>query len=192
MHHKKRPEPQSAILTALQSVESGLRRYLSRFLVREQDIEDVVQEAFLRAFESEKSRQVHSPRSFLFRIARNLALSELARSANRLTVHMGDLSVLNVIDERADSEREFEVNRRIDELGAAIAALPPQCRRVIIMKKVFGFSHGEIARRMEISVRTVEKHLARALQRCQELDRETSESAAADGTNRIRAASADE
>jgi RNA polymerase sigma-70 factor (ECF subfamily) len=38
----------------------------------------------------------------------------------------------------------------------------------MVMRKVFGLSHKEIARRMDISVRTVEKHLAKALQRCQE------------------------
>jgi len=163
--------PASAILAAYQSVESSLRQYLIRFVVREQDVEDIVQEAFLRAYEFEQFQKIRSPKSFLFRVARNVALSELARKSSRLMVYMGDLHDLNVIDDRPPADQELEIHRRLEALGAIIAALSPQCRRVLVMRKIFGFSHREIARRLDISARTVEKHLARALERCQELSR---------------------
>lgn len=174
MRKKWEGRPASAILTVYQSVQSNLRRYLLRFVVREQDVEDIVQEAFLRAYESERSQEIRSPRSFLFRVARNIALSELDRKSTRLLVYMGDLRALDVIDDRPAADQELEIHRRLEALGAIIATLPPQCRRVLVMRKIFGFSHREIARRLDISVRTVEKHLARALERCQETPREQS------------------
>ncbi|HEY7841776.1 MAG TPA: RNA polymerase sigma factor [Gammaproteobacteria bacterium] len=168
MHKKAQGGPASALLAAYQSAESGLRQYLLRFVVREQDVEDIVQEAFLRAYEAGQSQEIRAPKSFLFRIARNVALSELSRKSRQLMVHMGDLDCLNVIDDGPTAEQELETQRRLEALGTVIDALPMQCRRVLVMRKIFGFSHREIARRMDISVRTVEKHLARALQRCQE------------------------
>jgi RNA polymerase sigma-70 factor (ECF subfamily) len=143
-----------------------------RFVLREQDIDDIVQETFLRAYESERSQVIRSPKSFLFRVARNIALNEIARKANSLTDLVGDPDALNVIDNRPSAEQQLEIRRRFDALNAVVGALPPRCRRVLVMRKVFGLSHKEIARRMDISVRTVEKHLTKALQRCQESRRQ--------------------
>ena len=184
MHKSARAGPASAILAAYQSVESSLRHYLLRFVVREQDIEDIVQEAFLRAYESEQSQEIRSPKAFLFRVARNIALTELTRKSRRILVYMGDLDALDVIDDKPTAERELEIQRRFEVLGAIVGAMPPQCRRVFVMRKIFGFSHGEIARRLDISVRTVEKHLAKALQRCQQSDPERSAEAGIQGPAR--------
>jgi RNA polymerase sigma factor (sigma-70 family) len=47
----------------------------------------------------------------------------------------------------------------------AVASLPSQCRRVVIMKKVYGMQNKEISRRLELSVSTVEKHLTKGIRR---------------------------
>jgi len=55
--------------------ERGIKRFLSRFFPRAQDVDDLAQETFLRAFAAEAERDVLSPRAFLYRIAKNLALN---------------------------------------------------------------------------------------------------------------------
>ena len=55
--------------------ESAIRRFIGKFLPRPNDIEDVSQEAFLKAFVAEKKHSIEQPKSFLFRVARNMALS---------------------------------------------------------------------------------------------------------------------
>ena len=55
--------------------ESAIRRFIGKFLPRPNDIEDVTQEAFLKAFVAEKKHSIEQPKSFLFRVARNVALS---------------------------------------------------------------------------------------------------------------------
>lgn len=183
MRQHKQQQPPAGIVLTFQAAESALKQYLMRFFVRQQDIEDVVQETFLRAFESEKTQVITSPRSFLFKVAKNIALSELSRKANRLMIYMGDLGELEVIDSRPSLEEALEIRARLASLSRTADALPPQCRRVLIMRKVFGFSHKEIARRLNISTRTVEKHLTKALQRCQEAGEmpETAQSPAREG-----------
>jgi len=51
-------------------------------------------------------------------------------------------------------------------LARAIAALPPQCAKVFVLRKMQGLSQKEIAARLNISVRTVENHVALGLVRC--------------------------
>ena len=65
----------SPILRAFLENERGLKRYLSRFFSRSQDVDDLTQETFLRAF-ADGGAGVHNPRAFLYRIARNLARKE--------------------------------------------------------------------------------------------------------------------
>jgi RNA polymerase sigma-70 factor (ECF subfamily) len=192
MPRQNQRRPPSVILSAFQSVEPGLKQYVTRFVLRHQDIEDIVQETFLRAYESEQSQEIRAPKSFLFRVARNIALNEIARKANSLTDLVGDLDSLDVIDNRPTAEQQLEIRRSFDELNAVIGALPRQCRRVLVMRKVFGLSHKEIARRMDISVRTVEKHLAKALQRCQDSRRQEPAEAGATVPSSVRVRGGDD
>lgn len=182
----------SGITASFAAVESALKQYLLRFFVRNQDIEDVLQETFLRAWESEQSQTIHSPRSFLFKVAKNIALSEINRKATQLTCYMGDLEELNVLDSTPSAEEGLDTHRNLEALSGLVESLPPQCRRVLVMRKVLGFSHKEIARNLNISTRTVEKHLTRGLQRCQEALRqeETQEGAMNHGTKHNRLFSA--
>jgi RNA polymerase sigma-70 factor (ECF subfamily) len=48
----------------------------------------------------------------------------------------------------------------------AVRALPKQCRRAFVLKKVYGYSLKEIAQELEISEKTVEKHIAEGIKRC--------------------------
>jgi RNA polymerase sigma-70 factor (ECF subfamily) len=148
-----------------------------RYLVRRQDVEDIVQETYLRAYESQRRQSIEFPKSFLFTVAKNIALSEIDRKSHRLMTYVSDIQDLNIAD-RQSVEDDVDIEQRLTALMKVVSGLPPQCQRVVIMKKVFGFSHGEIARRLNISDRTVEKHLAKALQRCQELLQEPQEAPA--------------
>ncbi|MEX2367458.1 MAG: RNA polymerase sigma factor [Pseudohongiellaceae bacterium] len=156
-----------SVTTMFLAIEQNLKTYLMRYLVRQQDIEDTVQETFIRAYEAQKTRVIHSPRSFLYKVAKNLALSELSRKTNKMMVTIGDLEDLDVLVGNSSMEDELDVGKHMASLAHVIGDLPPKCQSVIVMRKVYGFSHKEIARRMDISVKTVEKHLTKALQRCQ-------------------------
>ncbi len=168
-------EQNPGILSTFLDIETALRKYLMRFLVRSQDIEDVVQETFLRSYNAEKNQSIQSPKSFLFKVAKNLALSEISRKSNQLATYVEDLDALEVLDNRADVEEKAIRQQQLQSYINALRCLPPQCQRVFVMCKVYGFSHKEISSKLSISVSTVEKHLVKGLQRCHQYLQEEAE-----------------
>lgn len=57
---------------------------------------------------------------------------------------------------------------KFDRVKVAIAEMPPQCQRVFIMHKVYGFKYKEISQQLGISVSTVEKHMMTGLKKCRQ------------------------
>lgn len=157
---------ETAVQSAYLKYESPLKRFISRFLPKIQDIEDVAQETFLRAYTTEQGRAIEQPKSFLFRIAKNVALNQLARKSNQIIDHLEDLGLVDVLSTEATVEDELVARQTLGLHCEAVAALPPQCRRVYLLRKVYGMSHKDIAKRMGIAVSTVEKHLIKGMQDC--------------------------
>lgn len=158
---------ESGVAAAFREHESALRAFVSRLVASRDDVDDVTQEAFLRAFNAEKARRVRRPRSFLFTIARNLVLSDFARKSNRLTETMADLDDLTVLDD-GQVEAEIEAEESFAAYCRAVSRLPVQCRRVFLLRKVYALTHREIASRLGITVSTVEKHLVKGVRECGE------------------------
>ncbi|MFN2287148.1 MAG: RNA polymerase sigma factor [Chromatocurvus sp.] len=143
-----------------------LKRFLARFFVDPRDIDDVAQEAYVRALEAERSRPVRSPRAFLFRVARNVALNELSRKARALTDYIDEATGGAEAGESLSLEEQYLGEQRLALFCRAASHLPPQCRRAFLMRKVYGYSHREIASTLSVSTSTVEKHIATGLYRC--------------------------
>jgi RNA polymerase sigma factor (sigma-70 family) len=160
------PRPDTAVQAAYLQYQSRLKRFISRFVPRIQDIEDVAQETFLRAYTTEQGRAIEQPKSFLFRIARNVALNQLARKSNQIVEQLEDLGLADVLSTEGSVEDEVVARETLALHCAAVAALPPQCRKVYLLRKVYGMSHKDIAKRMNLAVSTVEKHLIKGMREC--------------------------
>lgn len=160
----------STILRAFLENEKALKRYLSRFFPRAEDVDDVAQETFLRAFAAEAGQVVIAPRAFLFRVAKNLALNEKARLSHSLTQPLGDSAETAVISSMHEpgADDQLDGKRKLALFAEAVADLPPQCRRVFLLRKIHGLSQREIAQRLGVSIGTVEKHIALGLLRTSE------------------------
>ena len=158
----------STILEAYLENAVALRRYLRRFIKSRETADDLAQEAFLRAFAAESRHGIEAPKAFLFKVARNLALNEIARQSTMASEPLGDFEGQEVLEDsgQAAADDIVDSRERIRVLARAIAALPPQCAKVFILRKMQGMSQKEIAARLNISVRTVENHVALGLSRC--------------------------
>lgn len=145
------------------------RRTLSRIagkLVRSHDIEDIVQETFLRTYEASRRAEIRHPRAFMESTVRNLALNFVERMDNRRKDSIDDL--LGTMDQRlvADlplAEDIVDSQERLLLFCRALQRLPTQCRRVFLLKKVYGLSRQEIAERLGIAESGVQKHLAKGM-----------------------------
>jgi DNA-directed RNA polymerase specialized sigma24 family protein len=119
---------------------AALHRYLRRFTSQAEDIEDLVQETYLRVYALPDFEAVSSPRALLFRIAHNLVVERAHPQKSQATDGMGDL----------------------------LAQLPPLCRRVVVLRKIHRLSHQEIAEVLGVAHSTIEKHVAKGLVRCRD------------------------
>ena len=164
----------STILETYLQNELALKRVLRRFIKSREGADDLAQEAFLRAFAAESQRTISAPKAFLFKVARNLALNELTRQSTATTQPLGDFEGQEVLEDSSQAAVDDAVDgrERIRVLARAIAALPPQCAKVFVLRKMQGLSQKEIAARLNISVRTVENHVALGLVRCKAYMRE--------------------
>ena len=154
------------VLGAFQLHRLSLKRFIGRYLNNAQDIEDVSQEAFLRAFKAEKTTKVLQPKSFLFRIAKNVAISQLRSKSRQITDYIEDQPSGDVLISEWSTEDEVMAQQKLGIHCEAVAALPPKCRRVYLMRKVYGMPHKEIAQRLGIAASTVEKHLMKGVEAC--------------------------
>jgi len=136
---------------------------LARFLVRnDQDAEDVVQEACLRAFRFYESFRGENSRAWFLKIVRNTSFTALQRARS----HEADV----VFDEELHSAEtaQIDVGGQLDRdldrqiVRAAIEELPAEFREVITLRELEDCSYKEIADIANIPLGTVMSRLARA------------------------------
>jgi RNA polymerase sigma-70 factor (ECF subfamily) len=158
--------PLSSVSAAFLENHAFLERFLARFFSNQQDIEDVAQEAYLRAYVAEQKKEIEQPKAYLFRIARNLALTQLTRKSKKITDYLEESDASVVIECGAAADSEVEAQESLGLYCEAVAALPEKCRQVFLLRKVHGLAHKEIAERMSLSVSSVEKYLLRGILEC--------------------------
>jgi RNA polymerase sigma factor (sigma-70 family) len=161
------PEQGAGLLSAFLSYRALLVRSLRR-IVKRHEIDDILQETFIRSYEASRKNTINHPRAFLLRTATNLALNHVGRADNRClqqpeSEQHGDESL-----GEAPIERAVESSQRFRVLCRAVRRLPEQCRHVFILRMVYGLSQREIAQRTQLSESTVEKHIAKGLVMCRE------------------------
>ena len=149
-----------------------LKRFLSRYFSNRQDIEDVVQETYLRAHIEEQKKGIEHPKGFLFRVAKNVALKKLSRKSRQITDYIEDLSSPEVFETEASVAEHLEAEELLGLYCEAVSTLPPKCREVFLLRKVHGLAHKEIAARMDLSLSSIDKYLRRGILTCEAFVRE--------------------
>jgi RNA polymerase sigma factor (sigma-70 family) len=157
--------PEQWFKDEVQPHDTSLRAYVRGRFPAVRDVDDVVQESYLRIWQARARHPIQSARAFLFRIARNLAL-DIVRHDRRSPIKVvTDLSHLFVIDDRPDAAAAASRQQEIALLVDAIDALPARCREIFILRKLRGVSQKDIAARLGLSEQTVQVQAARGLRR---------------------------
>ncbi|MFI2810955.1 RNA polymerase sigma factor [Microbulbifer sp. JSM ZJ756] len=126
--------------------------------------EEVLQEAYLKLLLALREDRAPEPRAFLYRVARNEAISRLRHQ--KVVEERGAQVQLAMPAHHEAVESRISREQEQGALLAAINALPLKCRQVFVMRKIDGLSHGQIAEVLGISTKTVENHLARGMRLC--------------------------
>ena len=110
------------MLSAFQLHQLALKRFISKYLNNAQDIEDVTQEAFMRAYSAEKTTLVRQPKSFLFRIAKNVAISQLRTKSRQITDYIEDQPTADVLLSEWSTEDEVMAQQKLGIHCEAVAS----------------------------------------------------------------------
>lgn len=151
----------------VQPHEAALRAYLKGVYPTVRDVDDVVQESYMRLWRAHTLRPMQCVRAFLFGIACRVAV-DIIRKERRTTarnVALG-LDAANVVEHKADVSEAACTREEIALLAEAIHSLPARCREIMILRKLQRRSQREIARLLGISVGTVEVQSSRGMEKC--------------------------
>lgn len=162
--------PDKAVLLGLyEEKRANLVRFFAARLGSRAEAEDLVQDLYLRLSGMESLGPIDNPSALLHRIGSNLMLDRL-RSQKRAGTRESDWRDVNTTTvaghEVADEPSADEVvasRQRLRALVEAVEDLPDKTRQAFQLHKLDGHSHAETARRMGISISTVEKHISSAL-----------------------------
>lgn len=130
-------------------------------------VKDITQDTFLRIHGTEKQNDIRNIRSYLFRIADNLA-KDYFRAAKAQSRYLRHPEIFDAVDESPNQERVADYRQRLNLLKNTIETLPPRQKQVFLMHKFDDLSHAEIAQRLGITRSAVEKLIMKALAHCRE------------------------
>jgi len=135
--------------------------YAASLLTDKDLAEDLVQEVWIDYWQRRGKVEIHNIKSYLYRAIRYKCYNSLRdRKFNKIQIEAAH--GVGVTPEMELQEDVMELNRCID---LALSGLPNRCRQVFILSRVNQVCNKEIAKRLNISQRSVENQLSFALRR---------------------------
>lgn len=132
------------------------------------DVEDVVQESYVRLWKARAANPIESAKAFLFQVARRLALDILRRDRASPIKGITDLAARYVLDGKPSAAEIACSREEVELLAQALHALPPRCREIVVLRKFKCVPQKEIARQLGISEQTVQGQVFRGVKRMTE------------------------
>lgn len=143
---------------------SNLCRYAVTYLQDSHQAEDVVQETFIKIWEN-KQEMIASPhmRFYLITAVRNNCISALRKIRSQQVVYTDATPEPEPeIHFTAMQQHEYATEQS-RSIAAALDLLPPKCREVFLLVKMYGMSYKQAAETMSISVKTIENQMGKAI-----------------------------
>ncbi|MGP7797000.1 RNA polymerase sigma factor [Sphingomonas sp. CLY1604] len=143
--------------------EGDVRTRLRRMAVPEDEISDIVQDAYLRISRLDSVAHISSGRAYFFAAARSALLDRIRRQRIVRIDSRVEVEALVLADEDPDPERRVGARMELERIRAIIADLPGRCRQIFEMRRIQGLPQREIARLLDIPEHTVEAQATRGL-----------------------------
>jgi RNA polymerase sigma-70 factor (family 1) len=121
--------------------------------------EDVVQEVFIKLWENASQREIHQLEPYLFRAVKY----QISNAIRNLKQTSQVDQVLSLLPTALAADTLLELEETTNCINNSVEHLPQKCREIFILSREEQLSNKEIAHQMNVSVRTVEAHLYKAL-----------------------------
>lgn len=144
--------------------EPGLRRWVARRCTSPGlEVEDVLQESYALLAARPRVDDIENPRAYLYQIAHSLILRDIRRARIVPILAIEDLGSVEFAGDTATPERVAETSDLLDTVGRVIQSMPDKTRQAFSLRRVHDIPQREIARRMGITEKAVEKLIARGI-----------------------------
>lgn len=140
--------------------EALIRARLRDMCLYDLDLEDVIQEMYARFLTMDSLESIRFPRQYALLTARGIIIDHIRHSRVVSITSSGNLELLEIAEPEANGEERLEFQQEIRAVRDALEQLPAPCRETLILRRVEGLSQKEVARRLNISEKTVEKYMA--------------------------------
>lgn len=173
--------PPSAAVTTEQSQwfkeevhphEPALRAWLHRQYPSLSDVDDVVQESYLRLLWARQQGRINFAKAYLYAVARNAALGVFRKRKFISDEPVNDLDASCISGSASDVVEIVSTHQEFALALDAIEGLPPRCREIVVLRAMNGLSHREIAHQLGLSEQTVRVQMARGMKKCAEFLRQ--------------------
>jgi len=163
--HRILPEIRGGNQQAYQSLfyyyYERLYHYALTFTADQDKAEDIVQEVFLKLWTKRESFHPNgSLKAYLYRMTYNEFVNAF-RKEKRYYKELDEFKLQALAPLAEESEESWEL--KLHELKEAIDHLPPRCREIFLLHKQEGMPQKEIAKKLDISVKTVENQVGKAV-----------------------------
>lgn len=144
-----------------------------RYVYSREYAEDIVAEVFKEFWQKKHFRSITiSFRTYLYRAVRNRSLNHSRREFKQSVVDEQDLTIPSAAL-RPDEMMMYD--QLYQKIQSGIDGLPPKCRKIFLMSRFEGKKLKEIAELQNISIRTVETHISKALSILREVVKDNSQ-----------------
>ena len=158
-------DQEKAYLTLLFNKYRGpLYRYLSGLVRSADDVPELVQETYFRIMRhAETLRLERTARSYLFQTATNVAREYYRRRARRHADHHVDIQGMDLASDASVPEQAVAWEEVLARLKEELRDMPQHLKEVLILHRFHHQTYPEIARRLGVSTRTIERRLGQAM-----------------------------
>jgi RNA polymerase sigma-70 factor (ECF subfamily) len=162
---------ESAFALIVTRYRNPITNYLYRFLNDYEEAVDLAQETFVRVyFAIERYHTDYAFSTYIYRIATNLAISEIRKRKRRTILSLTglfqtdseDTTEFQPTDDKALPDKNLVDDEQTQVIARAIATLPPKYRVPIILRDVEGKTYEEIATILELGLGTTKSRISRA------------------------------
>jgi RNA polymerase sigma-70 factor (ECF subfamily) len=144
-------------------LESALIHFLHHNWRNQADIDDLLQEVYMRLTAAAQKEIPAQTKAFVFSTARNLLIDRVRREQVVPIEAVADLDALGVAIDEPGPDRNVMARDELRRVQAALDRLPPRAREALLLRRVDGLSRAEIAQRMGIGEGTVKEYLSESV-----------------------------